>query len=260
MEGAFIGDIVGSKYEWRNYRHKAFPLFSQGCRATDDSLMTLAVARAFAAAKAQGKLLERHTVLPLLAREMRALGQKYPDAGFGGKFRYWLFHPEMGAYGSFGNGAAMRVSPAGWYGRTLAEARQLAILTCEVSHNHPESYRAAQAVAGAIFLARQKKSKEEIREYLKPFYDLSFTVEGIRDTYQGDATCQNSVPQALVSFLDSSSFEDALRNAVSLGGDSDTLAAIAGSIAEPFYGIPEEILEEGRKFYLPEMKNAVDKE
>ena len=259
MEGAFIGDIVGSKYEWRNFKHKDFPLFSEGCRATDDSLMTLAVARAFAAAKTQGKLLERHTVLPLLAKEMRQLGQKYPDAGFGGKFRYWLFHPEVGAYGSFGNGAAMRVSPAGWYGRTLAEARQLAILSCEVSHNHPESYRAAQAVAGAIFLARQQKTKDEIREYLKPFYDLDFTVEGIRDTYKGDATCQNSVPQGLVCFLDSTGFEDALRNAISLGGDSDTLAAIAGSIAEPFYGIPEDIRQEARTYYLPEMKEAVTK-
>ncbi|WP_432643283.1 ADP-ribosylglycohydrolase family protein [Acidaminococcus sp.] len=257
MEGAFIGDIVGSIYEWRNHKSKEFPLFSPGCRATDDSLMTLAVEQAFEAARSRGKLLERHTVLPLLARAMRSLGQKYPDAGFGGKFRYWLFHPEMGAYGSFGNGAAMRVSPAGWFGRTLAEVRQLAILSCEVSHNHPESYRAAQATAGAIFLARQKKSKEEIREYLKPFYDLDFTVEGIRDAYEGDASCQNSVPQGLVCFLDSTCFEDALRNAVSLGGDSDTLAAIAGSIAEPFYGIPEEIRKEARKYYLPEMLETV---
>lgn len=257
MEGAFIGDIVGSVYEWKDHKGKKFPLFAPGCRATDDSLMTLAVARAFQEAQQAGKLLEADTVLPLLAREMRRIGQKYPDAGFGGKFRYWLFHPEMGAYGSFGNGAAMRVSPAGWFASTLEEARQLAVLSCQVTHNHPDSYRAAQAVAGAVFLARQHRTQDQIRTYLRPYYPLDFRLEEIRDSYQGDATCSGSVPQALESFLEAKDFEDAIRNAVSLGGDTDTLAAIAGSIAEPFFGIPEQILEEGRKFYLPEMIQAV---
>ncbi len=257
MEGAFIGDIVGSKYEWRNFKHKDFPLFSEGCRATDDSLMTLAVARAFREAQKAGKLLEAETVLPLLARYMRQLGQKYPNAGFGGKFRQWLSDPAMGPYGSFGNGAAMRVSPAGWFASTLEEAQHLAVLSCQVTHNHPDSYRAARAVAGAVFLARQHKTKEQIRTYLRQYYPLDFRLEDIRDSYQGDATCEGSVPQALEAFLEAENFEDALRNAVSLGGDTDTLAAMAGSIAEPFFGIPEKILEEGRKYYLPEMGEEV---
>lgn len=257
MEGAFIGDIVGSKYEWRNFKYKDFPLFSEGCRATDDSLMTLAVARAFREAQKAGKLLEAETVLPLLARYMRQLGQKYPNAGFGGKFRQWLSDPAMGPYGSFGNGAAMRVSPAGWFASTLEEAQHLAVLSCQVTHNHPDSYRAARAVAGAVFLARQHKTKEQIRTYLRQYYPLDFRLEDIRDSYQGDATCEGSVPQALEAFLEAENFEDALRNAVSLGGDTDTLAAMAGSIAEPFFGIPEKILEEGRKYYLPEMGEEV---
>ena len=139
MEGAFIGDIVGSVYEWSGHKGKAFPLFQPGCRATDDSLMTLAVARAFREAQKAGKLLEAETVLPLLARYMRQLGQKYPNAGFGGKFRQWLSDPAMGPYGSFGNGAAMRVSPAGWFASTLEEAQHLAVLSCQVTHNHPDS-------------------------------------------------------------------------------------------------------------------------
>ena len=257
MEGAFIGDIVGSVYEWSGHKGKEFPLFQPGCRATDDSLMTLAVARAFREAQKAGKLLEAETVLPLLARYMRQLGQKYPNAGFGGKFRQWLSDPAMGPYGSFGNGAAMRVSPAGWFASTLEEAQHLAVLSCQVTHNHPDSYRAARAVAGAVFLARQHKTKEQIRTYLRQYYPLDFRPEDLRDSYQGDATCEGSVPQALEAFLEAENFEDALRNAVSLGGDTDTLAAMAGSIAEPFFGIPEKILEEGRKYYLPEMGEEV---
>lgn len=178
MEGAFIGDIVGSVYEWKDHKGKRFPLFAPGCRATDDSLMTLAVARAFQEAQQAGKLLEADTVLPLLAREMRRIGQKYPDAGFGGKFRYWLFHPEMGAYGSFGNGAAMRVSPAGWFASTLEEAQQLAVLSCQVTHNHPDSYRAAQAVAGAVFLARQHKDPRPDPHLSPPVLSPGFPAGG----------------------------------------------------------------------------------
>ncbi|MGP2528580.1 ADP-ribosylglycohydrolase family protein [Acidaminococcus sp. LBK-2] len=258
MEGAFIGDIVGSVYEWSGHKGKAFPLFQPGCRATDDSLMTLAVARAFREAQKAGKLLEEDTVLPLLAWHMRQLGQEYPHAGFGGKFKYWLFHPEMGPYGSFGNGAAMRVSPAGWLASTLEDAQRLAVLSCQVTHNHPDSYRAAQAVAGAVFLARQGNTKNQIRTYLGQYYPLDFRLEDIRDSYQGDATCAGSVPQALEAFLEAEDFEDALRNAVSLGGDTDTLATMAGSIAEPFFRIPEQILAEGRKYYLPEMGEEVE--
>lgn len=254
MEGAFIGDIAGSVYEWKNHKGKKFPLFQSGCRATDDSVMTCALADAFQEAADRNVLGKKEMVLALLTRHMRALGQKYPNVGYGGKFLYWLLHPEVGPYGSFGNGAAMRVSPAGWFGKNLTEARTLALWSCDTTHNHPDSYRAAQAVAGAVFLARQHKTKKEIRSYLEQFYCLDFTVEGIRDSYQGDATCNGSVPQALVCFLDAENFEDAVRNAVSLGGDTDTLAAIAGSIAEPFFGIPQTILQTARKFYLPEME------
>lgn len=257
MEGAFIGDIAGSIYEWKGRKTKEFPLFQSRCHATDDSFMTLAVAMAFREAKAAGKLDVEGFIRPLLVKYMQQLGRKYPHAGFGYKFKQWLFQDNPQPYGSFGNGAAMRVSPAGWYGETMEQVQRLAVYSCNVTHNAESSYKAAKAVAGAIFLARNKATKQEIRTYLETFYDLDFTVAEIRDTYRGDATCDGSVPEALVCFLDSTDFEDAIRNAISLGADTDTQAAIAGSIAEPFYGIPDDILRQGRTFYTAEMREFI---
>ena len=254
MEGAFIGDIVGSIYEWKGRKTKEFPLFQSRCHATDDSFMTLAVAKAFQEAKAAGKLDDEEFIRPLLIQYMQQLGRKYPHAGFGYKFKQWLFEDNPKPYGSFGNGAAMRVSPAGWYGETLEQVQELAVWSAAVSHNEESAYDAAKAVAGAVFLARNKAAKQEIRTYLEQFYPLNFTVEEIRSPYHGDTTCDGSVPEALVCFLDSTGFEDAIRNAISLGADTDTQAAIAASIAEPFYGIPEAILQEARTFYTAEMR------
>ena len=254
MEGVFIGDLVGSAYEWTGFKSKEFPLFSAKCRGTDDSLMTCAVAEAFAKAQQEGRLGEDAYVEGLLAHFMRNIGLRYPDAGYGSKFLYWLQHKELGPYGSFGNGAAMRVAPAAYFGRTLEEVEHLAMVSARVSHNHPSAYKAAKAVAGCAFLARKGADKDGLGAYAGRYYNLHFTVEGIRDSYRGDSSCDNSVPQGIVSFLDADSFEDGLRNAVSLGGDSDTLAAIAGAIGEPFFGIPPLLVVEARKYYLPELK------
>lgn len=175
---------------------------------------------------------------------MHELGAMYPDAGYGGNFHRWLFCRLTQPYNSFGNGSAMRVSSVAWIAETLEQAEQYAEWSAEVTHNHPEGTKGAQAVAAAIFLARNGKSKKEIRAYIsEKYYDLGFTLDEIRPTYSFDVTCQGSVPQAIECFLESDDFEDAIRNAISLGGDADTQAAITGSIAEAFYGIPEDLSE-----------------
>jgi ADP-ribosyl-[dinitrogen reductase] hydrolase len=253
MKGAFIGDVVGSVYEWSGRRSRQFPLFGRHSRPTDDSLMTAAVALAFGTAR-EGRLEETEAVLaPLLCRFMRTIGRRYPHAGYGFRFKAWLFDDSQGPYQSFGNGAAMRVSPAGWYGRTLEEAEKLAVISARVTHDEPSAEKAARAVAGGIFLARQGADREKLRSYLKQYYPLETPLDVLQREYVGDATCDGSVPQALEAFLEATDFEDALRGAISLGGDSDTLAAIAGSLAEAFFGIPEAILEAGEKRFLPEM-------
>lgn len=239
MYGAIIGDVVGSVYEARPIKTKQFPLFSEHCRFTDDTVMTCAVASAFL-------LWERDTgkagLKRVLIEEMQRLGRRYPHAGYGGNFKRWLEAKEPKPYGSFGNGSAMRVSPAAWVARSLEEALELGEISASVTHDHPEGIKGAQATAGAIYLARTGASKEKIRNIVNEyFYDLSFSLEGIRPTYSFDVTCQGSVPEAIVAFLESESFEDTIRNAVSLGGDSDTQAAIAGSIAQGFFGVPDKL-------------------
>jgi ADP-ribosylglycohydrolase len=182
---------------------------------------------------------------------MVELGRMYPDAGYGGKFRQWLGNEYRRPYGSFGNGSAMRVSACGMLADTLEEAHNLAVYSAEVSHNHPEGIKGAVAVAEAIFLARQGKTKDEIRAHCSQYYDLDFTLDSIREDYAFDSTCQGSVPQAIVAFLESDSFEDAIR------GDSDTIAAIAGSIAEPFYGIPARLKARAYGYLTPALRNAL---
>ena len=239
MLGAIIGDVAGSIYEWRNIRQKEFPLFRRECRPTDDSIMTLAVARALLETTDPEELPAR------AVRNMQDLGRKYPYAGYGGHFASWLRERDPQPYGSWGNGAGMRVSPCAWAAGSLEEALALADAVTAVTHNHPEGIKGARAVTAAEYLAREGRTLDEIREHIvSNYYPLDFTLEEIRPTYRFDVSCQGSVPQAIEAFLESTGFEDAIRNAISIGGDSDTIAAMAGGIAEAFWGIPDGIRNE----------------
>lgn len=229
MIGAIIGDIVGSKYEFNNIKTKNFPLLSRGCEFTDDTIMSIAVARALMEADQTKKPFEK-----LLVTEMQGLGRRYPSS-YGGRFASWIYEKDPKPYNSFGNGSAMRVSACGLAARSLEEAEEFGKASAEVTHNHPEGIKGAVSTAGAVYLAKTGASREQIREYLEAFYPLNQTVDEIRPDYYFNETCQNTVPQALICFLDSDSFEDSIRNAISIGGDSDTLAAITGSISWPYY-------------------------
>lgn len=245
MLGAIIGDIAGSRYEFSSHKSKDFSFFESNCRPTDDSIMTIAVG----CACAEADIDDEDDFKEKLTAYMRELGRLYPDAGYGALFYEWIFANSRYSYGSFGNGSGMRVSPVGWAADSLTRVRELARWSAEITHDHPEGIKGAEAVASAVFLARKGKSKDEIRKYIEEnFYDLDFTVEEVRPGYSFDVTCQGSVPHAIVCFLDSTDYEDAVRNAVSLGGDGDTLACMAGAIAEAFYGIPPEIEEEGLSY------------
>lgn len=255
MLGTYIGDIVGSVYEWHNIKTKDFILLKSSCFFTDDSVMTCAVANALHEYFEIGNSCNLHEKL---ISEMRRLGRKYPNAGYGGRFSRWLSSEKPQPYNSFGNGSAMRVSAAGWYAESLAQAEEFAQMTAEVTHNHPEGIKGACAVAAAIFLARAGRSKEEIRSYInEQYYSINFTLDEIRESYTFDETCQGSVPQAIEAFLEGDSFEDTLRNAISIGGDSDTIAAISGSIAEAFFGIPEEIKQQGLSYLDEELTHPL---
>ena len=261
MLGAIIGDIVGSVYEWHNIKTKDFPLFREDCFFTDDTVMTIAIADAVMHGATKDGFID----------SMKKYGRLYPNSGYGGRFRQWLFSDTREPYNSFGNGSAMRVSPCGWImncgftartGIWPSNGRAIAELSAEVTHNHPEGTKGAMAVADAIFMCRYyfggyhgdydepinnnpEECKKRIKEHIEEEYgyDLSKTLDEIRPTYQFNETCQDTVPQAIIAFLESVDFEDAIRNAISLGGDSDTLAAITGSIAEAAYGIPDWIKE-----------------
>lgn len=234
MLGAIVGDIVGSVYEWNNHRSKTFPLFAADSVFTDDSVLTVALAEA---------ILDGVDY----AFVMRSYGRRYPSAGYGGMYRRWLLDPSMGPYGSFGNGAAMRISSAGWAFDTLEETLDRTRLTTAVTHDHPEGIKGAQAIAGAIWLSRHRSSREEIRSWVGRTcgYDVSRPCDEIRTGYRSNETCQKTMPEALSAFFESTDFEDAIRNGVSLGGDSDTLTCITGSVAEAFYGgVPAAIARE----------------
>lgn len=245
MLGGIIGDIIGSPYEFDSDKTKDFPLFIPSCRPTDDSIMTLAVGLTCLEADCGVE----EDFKRILCEKMRELGLMYPDAGYGGRFYQWMIMDEKEPYGGNTNGSAMRVSPVAYAADSLEEAEMLAKWSAEITHSHPEGIRGACAVAAAVFLARDGKDKEKIREYIEEnYYDLDFTVDEIRPHYSHDMTCEGSVPQAIVCFLDSSCFEDAVRNGVSLGGDGDTICCIAGAIAGAFYGVPHEIEEEGLSY------------
>ncbi len=234
MIGAIAGDIIGSRFEANNIKSKEFKLFDSDCEFTDDSVMTIAVAKALMEYK---KIQNIDTFKETLIKTMHEVGNLYPDCGYGGRFYVWITRRCHKPYNSFGNGSAMRVSPVGWYAKSIEECETLAKATAEITHNHPEGIKGAVAVAGAIFLAKKGRSMEEIKKYVSKYYTINFTLDEIRDSYEFFETCQESVPQAIEAFFESTSFEDAIRNAVSIGGDSDTIAAIAGSIAEAYYGI-----------------------
>lgn len=239
MLGAMIGDICGSVYEWTNEKDiRRIELFKEGCRPTDDSVMTAAVARAFMDARGKSS----RTIKEVLVNSMHYYGRLFPGAGYGSTFANWLRTYERRPYNSWGNGSAMRVSAIGWLYDSLEETLNAAALSAQVTHNHPEGIRGAQAIAAAIYLARNGRSKKEIREYVeKNFYRLDFTLDDIRRDYTFDVSCQGSCPQAIEAFLEGDSFEGVILKAISVGGDSDTIAAMAGGIAEAFYGIPEDI-------------------
>ena len=244
MIGAIIGDIVGSRFEWDNIKTKEFDFFTPDCFFTDDSVMTLAVAQAILNCGGDLDALERETVAC-----MRELGRRYPNAGYGGRFAMWLISINPKPYHSYGNGSAMRVSPCGFAAKTMEEAIALADAVTKVTHNHPEGMKGAEATAAAIFLARSGASMQEIRAHIEQnYYKIDFTLDEIRPTYTFDVSCQGSVPQALEAFFESTDFEDAIRNAISIGGDSDTIAAITGGIAEAYYGVPEHIREQALQY------------
>ena len=258
MYGAILGDIIGSPFEFdRGEKTKNFVLFSPGAAFTDDTVMTIAVAEALLDA---GIDAEEVQIKEQLIRAMKKWGHIYLDAGYGAKFFWWLQRDESHPYGSYGNGSAMRVSAAGWLYDTLERTREVARYTAEVTHNHPEGIKGAESVASVIFLARTGASKEEIKRYVvSQFgYDLSRTCDEIRPAYCHDESCQKTVPEAITAFLEGTDFEDVIRTAVSLGGDCDTLTCIAGSMAEAFYGVPDEMKAECRNRLQADMIGVVD--
>ena len=257
MYGALLGDMIGAPYEFdRGDKTKNFPLFSRGSEFTDDSVMTIAVAEALmdALPDAADEWTERRLVAC-----MQKWGRKYPHAGYGARFRGWLRSKDPEPYGSFGNGSAMRVSSAGWLYDTLEKTEHMAELTAKVTHDHPEGIKGAVVTAGCIFLARNGAGKDEIRDYAtKKGYDLTRTCDEIRPAYHHVESCQETVPEAITAFLEGNDFEDVIRTAVSLGGDCDTLTCIAGSIAEAFYGVPEEMKAECRKRLSDDLLKVLD--
>ena len=244
MLGAIIGDIVGSRFEWNNNRSKEFEFLTYKCFATDDSVMSLALAQAILVSKPDYSDLGKNAV-----ECMQAVGRNYPDCGYGVAFRDWVFSDNPQPYNSYGNGAAMRVSAAGFAAQSSEEAKLISKKVTEVTHNHPEGIKGAEATAVAIYMAKTGCSMLEIRDYIDAnYYPMNFTLDQIRTTYEFNETCQDTVPQALMAFFESTGFEDAIRNAISIGGDSDTIAAICGGVAEAYYGIPTDIRKHALTF------------
>ena len=263
MYGAILGDIIGRPYEFlRAVKDRNFELFNKRSVFSDDSVMTIAVAEALLKVT-DGRSRAFTTEDPdienrfkeILIDSLKKWGRRYPDAGYGGRFMAWLLSDKRDPYNSYGNGSAMRVSAAGYVADNLETTIKVAAWTAEVTHNHHEGVKGAEAVAACIFMARTGCTKEEIKGYVEStfHYDLSRTVDEIKPGYSFDVSCQGSVPESIICFLEGDSFESAVRNAVYLGGDTDTMGAIAGSIAEAYYGVPESLKEECRKRVTPEM-------
>lgn len=241
MFGAVVGDVVGSRFEWHNIKTKDFELITPKSKFTDDTVMTIAVADALAKSKPNN-----YSDLSDCAIErMQYWGRKYHGAGYGRSFYSWIFSGSPVPYNSFGNGAAMRVSACGYASRSINDAKQLSFAVTSVTHDHPESIKAAEAVSSAVYMARTGSDMDAIRAYItENYYNIDFTLDEIRPSYRFNVSCQGSVPQAFEAFFESNGFIDAIRNAVSIGGDSDTIAAIAGSIAWAYYsrgGVTDEM-------------------
>ena len=269
--GGIIGDIVGSRFEFTPIKNKDFELLLKGknylskkqpykefretCRFTDDTVMTIAVANALLEANGNYDILQ-----DLVIKNMKELGHKYPYAGYGARFNRWLTIPITEPYNSFGNGSAMRISPVPYFAKNIEEVKELSKLVTEVTHNHPEGIKGAEAVACCIWLALNDYSKFEIEDYVREnYYNLDFDYNELVKTYIHDESCQNSVPQSIFAFLISKDFEDCIRTAISMGGDADTMACIAGSIAEAYYGIPKELEIKGLEFLTDDLKSIVFK-
>lgn len=237
MLGAIIGDLVGSVYEHNPIKTKDFEFFSPFSEVTDDSLLTVATMEALMTNRDFSKYYRKYYRL-------------YPNAGYGSRFIEWAVNDDMGSYGSYGNGSAMRVSPCAYMYDSLEQVEDLACMSAEVTHNHEEGLKGAKAIAVATYLAKSGASKERIKAVIEERYgyDLSRDYDSVQAIYDFDVTCMGSVPEAIISFLDSNDFEDAIRNAVALGGDADTLAAMTGAIAEAFYGIPKELLKKSFEY------------
>ncbi len=239
MLGAIIGDMYGSIYEFNNVKDKRLVYFTQYSYPTDDSVMTMAVAQALTDYSGNDD-----EFYELCVTQMNAYGKRFPDAGYGSRFKKWLKSKDKKPYGSYGNGSAMRVSPVGWYADSLEEALKLAEITALPTHDHPEGIKGAQAVAAAVYLLRTGSTKEEVKNYIEETfgYDLGRKLDDIRPDYTFHVSCQKSVPEAFIAFLEATDFVDAIKNAISLGGDSDTIACIAGALAETYYKIPDELI------------------
>ena len=249
MLGAIIGDTVGSIYEFNNIRKKDFELFSKRSFLTDDSIMTIAVAEIMK----KGYINDKTKIINTLKK----WGRTYPNRGYGARFAQWLFTDETEPYYSFGNGAAMRVSPVAWYAKNEKQVKEYAKKVTEVTHNHPEGLKGAEVTAMCVYYARIGKDKEFIKNYVSQYYDIDFDYEWLRKNYWFNETCQNTVPQAIYCFLISTDFEDCLRTTISIGGDCDTTAAISCAIAEAYYGIPKEIENKIISFLNKKMKKLL---
>ncbi len=243
MLGAICGDIVGSRFEFSNYRKKDFELFSPECRFTDDTVLTAALASTLLLYPV---IADEDAFKADLASNYRSYALTYPSGGYGGRFLHWILAGDLQPYNSCGNGSAMRVSPAGWYARTLEEAEHVGELSAVVTHNHPEGIRGAKATAAAVWLARSGYSKGDIKRHMSSYYPQAEKLSvrrlmQVRDPW--DETCQGTMPVALCCFYESENFEDAIRNSIAVGGDSDTIGAICGGIAGAFYTVPGQIAD-----------------
>ncbi len=253
MLGAVIGDIAGSRFEFHNIKTEDFTLFTDKCFFTDDTVMSAAVAQALLDCSGNYDDLAAAAV-----KNMQAIGQNYPDCGYGGRFGSWIFQDDPQPYNSWGNGSAMRISPVGFAAHSIEQAKELSYKVTAVSHNHPEGILGAEAVAVAIVLARGRMPKKQIKKYISEhYYKLDFTLEEIRPDYSFSEFCRDSVPQALEAFFEARDFESAIKKAISIGGDSDTIAAMTGGIAEAYYGIPQTLKKAAYSYLDPRLTKIV---
>lgn len=250
MIGAIVGDVAGSRFEWHNVKKRPGNILDSHCFMTDDSLMTIAVAKAIVENKDRSQLGKDCIYW------MQKIGRPRPSAGWGGRFKEWLYTDDPQPYNSLGNGSAMRVSAVAWAAQTLDECISMSKAVTEISHNHPEGIKGAEAIAVATFMALHGSTKDEIMAKMQECYNLDFTIDAIRPFYQFDVTCMGTVPPAIVAFLEATDFEDAIRNAISIGGDSDTIAACTGAIAEAYFGIPV-LLRERAKMFLDKRLRSI---